>query len=192
MHEVVVEEKLDGANLGFSIGNNGKFVAQNRGQYLNQPYSGQFSKLVQWLVSHESSLHAHLDSNLIVFAEWCAARHSIKYEKLPDWYLVFDIYDRITCKFWSTPRRNKLANDLGMKIVPELSKGKLSIDLIKNLVLSTKSEYSKNLLEGVVVRYESEMWCENRAKLVRPDFTQSIEEHWSNRMIEWNHRVFES
>lgn len=190
--DVLVEEKLDGANLGLSFTSDGRLLVQNRGQYLNYPFNGQFSKLRQWLDSHESLLSSYIDSTSIVFGEWCAARHSIGYEKLPDWYLMFDVYDRKACKFWSTSRRNKLADKLGLKVVPQISKGKFSLDSIKNLVLKTKSEYSNELVEGVVVRNDSELWCESRAKLVRPDFTQSIEEHWRNRMIEWNHRVFES
>ena len=44
--EVLVEEKLDGANLGFSIGPDGAVRAQNRGQYLIEPYGGS---LPGWL-----------------------------------------------------------------------------------------------------------------------------------------------
>ena len=190
--DVLVEEKLDGANLGLSFTSDGRLLVQNRGQYLNYPYNGQFSKLGQWLDSHESLLRACIDSTLIVFGEWCAARHSIGYGKLPDWYLIFDVYDREACKFWSASRRNKLADELGLKVVPQISKGKFSLGAIQSLVLKTKSKYSNELVEGVVVRDDSKLWCESRAKLVRPDFTQSIEEHWRNRMIEWNHRVFES
>src|SRR4051794_29822745 len=34
-HEVVVEEKIDGANLGFSVDEHGILRAQNRGSYLS-------------------------------------------------------------------------------------------------------------------------------------------------------------
>ena len=44
---VLVEEKLDGANLGFSIGPDGAVRAQNRGQYLIEPYGGQFARHVE-------------------------------------------------------------------------------------------------------------------------------------------------
>lgn len=192
IEDLIIEEKLDGANVGLSITSEGRLLAQNRGQYLNYPYAGQFSKLKQWIDSRESLLSAHIDSSLIVFGEWCAARHSIEYKKLPDWYLMFDVYDRKACKFWSAARRNKLADKLELKVVPQISIGKFSLDSIKSLVLKTKSEYSNEFVEGFVVRNDSELWCEGRAKLVRPNFTQSIEEHWRNRMIEWNHRVFES
>ncbi|MDR0780776.1 MAG: RNA ligase family protein, partial [Pseudomonadales bacterium] len=85
--EVLVEEKLDGANLGFSIGTDGVLRAQNRGAYLTPPYSGQFSRLGQWLAMHQSRFFEALEAGLIVFGEWCAARHSLDYSGLPDWWL---------------------------------------------------------------------------------------------------------
>ena len=48
--EVVTEEKLDGANLGFSIGPDGALRAQNRGQYLLPPFIRQFGRLDDWLL----------------------------------------------------------------------------------------------------------------------------------------------
>lgn len=50
--EVVVEEKLDGANLGLSLAPDGSLRAQNRGQYLAEPQAGQFSRLTAWLALH--------------------------------------------------------------------------------------------------------------------------------------------
>lgn len=41
-------------------------------------------------------------------------------------------------------------------------------------------------MEGIVIRRDSEHWNEQRAKLVRAEFVQSIEEHWSRRPLEWN------
>jgi hypothetical protein len=50
----------------------------------------------------------------------------------------------------------------------------------------TPSHYRTGALEGVVIRRESADWCETRAKLVLPDFTQAIDTHWRKRAIEWN------
>jgi len=36
-HAVLLEEKVDGANLGFSLGSDGEIRAQNRGQYHRAP-----------------------------------------------------------------------------------------------------------------------------------------------------------
>jgi len=73
--EVVVEEKLDGANVGFSLAPDGSLRAQNRGQYLAEPHAGQFARLPAWLAQHGEGLRSVLTPNLILFGEWCAARH---------------------------------------------------------------------------------------------------------------------
>ena len=41
-------------------------------------------------------------------------------------------------------------------------------------------------MEGLIIRRETADWCDGRAKLVRSDFIQQIDEHWSRRRIEWN------
>lgn len=183
---VVVEEKLDGANLGFSLTCDGCLRAQNRGQYLADPHAGQFARLPAWLVQHGEALRSVLTPNLMLFGEWCAARHSLDYDALPDWLLVFDVYDRGSGRFWSTPRRDALASSAGLSTVPQVMRGKATVDQLKKLVADSVSRYRQGPLEGVVIRCESADWCEARAKLVRADFTQSIDVHWRKRAIEWN------
>ena len=188
--EVVVEEKLDGANLGFSLSPDGELRAQNRGQYLHAPHAGQFARLPDWLALHADKLHAelaqHTQSHLMLFGEWCAARHSLDYDHLPDWFLLFDVYDQTLGRFWSASRRNALAATLGLATVPQLLQGKCTLQQLKDLLSCQHSQFRQGTLEGVVIRRESADWCEARAKLVRPDFTQTITEHWSRRRIEWN------
>lgn len=184
--EVVVEEKLDGANLGISLAPDGQLRAQNRGQYLFAPFTGQFSRLKGWLAQHQLAIDDKLGDERILFGEWCAARHSIEYDVLPDWFLMFDVYDRTQKKFWSTARRNALAAELGLAVVPQLQRGRLNLADLQALLETRDSHYRAGPLEGIVVRRESADWCEARAKLVRAEFTQAIGEHWRGRTIEWN------
>lgn len=189
--EVVVEEKLDGANVGLSLSPDGRLRAQNRGQYLAEPHAGQFARLPSWLAQHGEILRAVLTPNLIVFGEWCAARHSLDYAALPDWFLLFDVYDRAAGLFWSSTRRNDLAQAAGLATVPQVLQGKTTITALKQLVATKPSQYREGSLEGVVIRRESADWCEARAKLVRPDFTQAIDTHWRKRALEWNRIQYE-
>ncbi|MBV6447964.1 RNA ligase family protein [Nitrosomonas sp.] len=184
--DVMVEEKLDGANLGLSFAADGQLRAQNRGQYLAEPHAGQFARLPAWLAQHGEGLRAALKPDLILFGEWCAARHSMDYAALPDWFLLFDVYDRSAGRFWSTPKRNVLAGEAGLVSVPQVFHGKTTVPALKQLVTTTLSHYRSGPLEGVVIRRESPNWCEARAKLVRPDFIQAIDIHWRKRAIEWN------
>lgn len=183
---VLVEEKLDGANLGLSLDADGQLQLQNRGQYLTEPHAGQFTRLPAWLSQHGGALHAVLNPRLVFFCEWCAARHSLDYSALPDWLLLFDVYDKSVGRFWNSSRRNKLANEAGLVTVPQVFYAKTSLSELKRLVVTAPSNYRSGSLEGLVIRRESSEWCEVRAKLVRPDFTQEIDTHWRKRSIEWN------
>jgi len=184
---VVVEEKLDGANLGFSVGPTGALRAQNRGHYLVEPYKGQFTRLSGWMSQHGAGLATELGEHLIAFGEWCAAQHSLDYTALPDWWLLFDVYDRRTRKFWSTQRRDLLARKLHLATVPRVAVGHQSIESLEDIVASVHSRYRDGPLEGVVVRCENSDWLVARAKLVRTDFAQAIAEHWRSRRLQWNH-----
>lgn len=184
--EVVVEEKLDGANLGFSVGADGSIRAQNRGSYLHKPYPAQFARLDDWLARHEDRLFDLLGEHLVAFGEWCAARHTLDYDALPDWWLMFDVYDRRELRFWSTSRRNALATKLGVVRVPRLHHGRTSLDQLRTWIATDHSHFRAGGIEGVVVRRENTDWLLDRAKLVHPGFTQAIGDHWRSRAIEWN------
>lgn len=184
--DVVVEEKLDGANLGFSLSPDSSLRVQNRGQYLVEPHAGQFARLPAWSAQHGDALRSVLTPGLMVFGEWCAARHSLDYAALPDWFLLFDVYDKQEGRFWCSARRNALAASAGLLTVPQIAHGRQTIASLKKLVATSSSRYRPGALEGVVIRRESALWCESRAKLVREDFTQAIDTHWSKRTIEWN------
>ena len=184
--DVVVEEKLDGANLGFSLDEAGQLRAQNRGQFLQAPHGGQFARLSQWIALHGDAMAELLKPRWISFGEWCAARHSLDYGRLPDWWLMFDLYDDDSRAFLSTASRNALAQRAGLATVVELFRGRTTLPTLERLLMSVESSYRTGPLEGIVVRSESPIGLCARAKLVRPDFTQSIQRHWRSRRIEWN------
>lgn len=183
---VIVEEKIDGANLGVSLTVDGKIQAQNRGQYLAPPYTGQFSRLASWLAQHGDKISSVLKPGQIIFGEWCAARHSLDYKMLPDWFLVFDLFDCVENKFWSSVRRDEIAASLELYVVPRLFSGHFELKQLEAIVKSKNSCYRSGEVEGLIVRRDSKYWCEAKAKLVRPSFTQAIEGHWRKRPIEWN------
>ncbi len=188
--DVAVEEKVDGANLGLSLAPDGTLRVQNRGQYLVAPFGGQFARLPDWLAAHGDAIgNALLDASgcrLILFGEWCAARHSLDYTRLPDWFLLFDVLEVAAGRFWCSARRDALAARLGLETTPRVARGRLSLADLVELATRVPSRFRDGSLEGVVVRRESALWCEGRAKLVNPGFTQAIGEHWRKRTLQWN------
>lgn len=121
--ELTVEEKIDGANIGFSVGGDGKLRAQNRGAWIERDAGGQFKHLWRWVQRYEQDLISLLGTDLILFGEWCYACHSLAYQSLPDWFVGFDIYDRAAGRFYSAPRRNELFALLEITPIQPLAAG---------------------------------------------------------------------
>ena len=184
--EVVVEEKVDGANIGFSTGEDGELRVQNRGSYLERDHARpQFRPLWPWVQAREPTLVDALWPDRILFGEWCYAVHSTVYARLPDWFLGFDVYDLAVARFLDTSRREALLTTLGLHSVPRIGKGKFTIEAIKRL-LSNTSRVGDGNVEGLIIRQESGGFTTARAKLVRAEFTQAIDAHWSRGPLRRN------
>jgi hypothetical protein len=182
LHEVVVEEKVDGANLGFSVDERGVLRAQSRGAYLDlDAPKEQFKPLRRWLKAHADALADALFPDLMLFGEWCYAVHSVRYTRLPDWLLAFDVYDRASGHFWSAARRDALASTLGLAVVPRLGAGRFELPELEALL--GNSRLTDGPAEGLYVRHDVGERLVARAKLVRSEFVQAIEEHWSRKAL---------
>lgn len=146
-HEVFVEEKVDGSNVGFSVDAHGALRAQNRGSYLDLgALQGQWKSLGRWLAVRRSALEEVLFPDLALFGEWCYAVHTIRYTRLPDWVLAFDVYDRASDEFWGVRKRNDLARALGLAVVPQRAQGRVTLDQLKHIMSS--SELASGPAEG--------------------------------------------
>jgi hypothetical protein len=182
---LVVEEKVDGANLGISFDAQGRMCFQNRGQWLTGRLSGQWEPLRGWAALHEDALRAFLPKDHILFGEWCHAQHSIPYDCLPDWFLGFDVLDSRSGSFWSVARRNVLLEVVHLAAVPHVAKGCFMLPDLLGL-LDGISAYGSSRREGLYLRREAEGSLHTRAKLVRAEFTQSIGEHWAKKQLTVN------
>lgn len=184
-NDLIVEEKVDGANVGFSFSGSGNVRIQNRGQYLEDVHSAQFKKIRSWVREREDALFDFLGDHLILFGEWLYAVHSIRYAGLPDLFLAFDVYDRIVGSFWSTLRRDALLDRIGLAVVPRVGQGRFSLAQLEELACGP-SAFADGEREGVYLRVEDEQYLKARAKLVNPAFTQQISDHWSKRLLAVN------
>lgn len=189
-HDVVVEEKVDGANVGFSVDEDGDLQVQNRGSLLSrESCPPQFAPLWRWLQPKQDLLAEALIPDLMLFGEWCYAVHSIRYTKLPDWFLAFDVFDRSSGAFWSVARRDQLVQRLGGALVPRIGAGRF--DLRRLQALLATSQLTEGPAEGLYVRLDEGDQLVARAKLVNRGFTQAIDEHWSRRSLVANQVVEE-
>jgi ATP-dependent RNA circularization protein (DNA/RNA ligase family) len=183
-HHLIIEEKIDGANLCIYFDKTGNIQLLNRSLHLVEPFSGQWRKLKEWLNQKVNILFDILGEERVLFGEWCYARHSIFYDCLPDWFIAFDIFDKSAERFWSVSKRNELLKQTCISHVPELGSGFFTLISLKKLL--SKSRFSKEPAEGLYLRYDENDWLVDQAKLVRSSFIQSIKKHWSRSKIEHN------
>lgn len=188
-HEIVIEEKVDGANLGISFDKDGKLLLQNRGSWLSYPFHGQWEKLGKWINEKQDNLFDFLMDQYILFGEWCYATHSVYYDKLPDYFIGFDIFDKEELKFLSVKRRNKLLEDMGIVTVHQYAIGKYQLNDLSSFFGG--SYYGNDLCEGIYIRWDENGWLKKRAKLVRFEFKQSITEHWRKKELKKNRVIRE-
>ena len=124
---VSIEEKVDGANLGISLGEDLQIRVQNRSHFVNSQTHRQFSTLDSWLSEHSGEIYELLDSgNNILFGEWLYAKHSIHYTKLPGYFMAFDLYSLKEGKFYSWRERNRRLGDTTIPVVRQITETTLS------------------------------------------------------------------
>jgi len=187
-NELVIEEKIDGANLGISFDANGNIMLQNRGSLVIPPYIGQWKKFPEWLSPRLDNLFDVLTDRYILFGEWCYAKHSIEYTKLPDWFVGFDIFDKQTGRFFSCQGRDMMFQELSIAKVPQIAKGVHTLQELMGLM--SISRFGDSLAEGVYMRHDKDKWLVQRVKLVNPVFSQIMgEHHWFRNDIQPNRRI---
>ena len=120
----------------------------------------------------------------MLFGEWCFALHSVPFNRLPDWFLGFDVYDRTESRFWSGDRRDSWLVDLGLAVVPRLAQGRFSMEQLRSLIGT--SQLCEGPMEGIYLRRDRGDWLEQRAKMVRAEFAEGIGKHWSEESLAKN------
>jgi len=183
---LVLEEKVDGANLGISLSSDqSQLLFQNRSHYVTSASHVQFKQLDSWVRDHTHELwQILLAEPVIIFGEWLYAKHSIHYTRLPDLFLVFDIFDKLHDRFLSREERDKRLESTTIKSVPLLGKDIFSKEQLLQL-LEHQSSFYDGPLEGIYIRREEDGYLTLRSKIVRPSFLQSedMETHWSKHNL---------
>jgi hypothetical protein len=211
---VVIEEKMDGANCAISYGEDAKLLLQSRGHYLvGGAGEKHFNLFKQWASTHAECLYDVLGSRYVCYGEWLFAKHTIFYDLLPHFFLEFDIYDRETGVFLSTPRRIELLRELPVFSVRVLFSGELasyqemaslvgpsgfiSDNHLQNLEKQArklrlseerthKETDQSRLMEGLYIKIEEDGVVKERYKFIRNGFLTAVlesESHWLNRPI---------
>lgn len=136
-----------------------------------------------------ASLKHKIPDDMQIFGEWCYAKHSIEYSKLPNYLLIFGIRQNSAWLDW--PETSMWADELEVETVPELSEpvvyaNEMHMQRVLEIVAGHKSSIFGGDREGIVVRlyagFQDSDFGLSVAKWVRANHVQS-DDHWKNQAI---------
>jgi|SRR5262245_28467466 len=199
---IVIEEKLDGSNVGISFERSGRLLLQSRGHYLDGgPRERQFALFKTWAATHQQRLWEVLADRFVLFGEWLYAKHTIYYDALPHYLFEFDLLDIEADEFLSTNRRREMMQDLPIISAPVIWAGPAeSVAHLQSLVTCSlyktdawrdrliaevrsrgyildrveRQTDNSNFSEGLYIKVEAEGRVMERYKFVRASFLQAV------------------
>jgi len=200
---LVLEEKVDGANCGISFSGEGKMFLQSRGHFLNGGYGErQFDLFKLWAGCFEDSLRRLLEDRYVMYGEWLYAKHTVFYDRLPHYFMEFDIFDKKEGRFFSTRKRREFLSAgpfiQSVRILMEGSFETLediqkwigpSLFISKEPKQSLRAQCKKNgadaelairqtdltgIMEGIYIKVEDGDYVTDRLKFVRGSFLNTI------------------
>jgi RNA ligase len=179
---LIITEKVDGSNT--SLEADGCFARTHAGPPTHLSFDG--------LKALHSTVKHLIPKDYQIFGEWCYALHSIPYNKLPHYFLMFgmrQIADLPDFVWESWDDIEMWAQELGVATVPVLWKGIVKSEIeLKHLTIDLSYEKSElgDLREGVVVRkadsFLNDDFSKYVMKWVRKDHVQTSD-HWKSQDI---------
>jgi len=191
---LIVEEKLDGTNVGVHFTGDGAPVLQCRGHLITEGMHPQYDLFKQWVAVKRPVLEGRLEDRYILFGEWLYARHSVHYRGLSHYFYEFDIYDKQIRDFLSLERRLALLDGTGLHTVPVIHTGAIEPERLASLIGPSRFDSrfenpltgrADHLMEGLYLRTEAGSIVTGRAKFVRPEFVEKVKrsEHWQHQAM---------
>lgn len=191
---LIVEEKIDGTNVGIHFAETGELCLQCRGHLITEGMHPQYDLFKQWAAVKRETLEGLLEDRYILFGEWLYARHTVAYHKLPHYFFEFDIYDKQQRVFLDLATRLSLLEGTGIVTVPVVHQGAVKSEQLAKLIgpSAYESEFDNpvtgevdGLMEGIYLRTEAAGVVTGRAKFVRPEFTEKVKlsTHWQQQSL---------
>ena len=172
-----VTEKMDGSQMGTDK-EGWELVARNRNTIVTRGgVDRQFHILPAWLKDKYQIISDLVGDRYILFGEWLFHLHTVPYDKLPDWFLGFNLYDTDNEGFLPFLEGRKMISDAGLFPVPLLDT--VVIKSKKQLLSYIKtSTYGSAQMEGLVLHSTDGRLV---VKYVTGEFKESIDSnpnHW--------------
>ena len=178
--EGYVQEKIDGANMGASW-YDGSAVLRNRSHILKKGYSKirtpakeQFKSAWNWINDHRKDIimvSEALMSEITIYGEWMIAQHSIAYNRLPDWFIAYDIWVVEDNKFLSPVKVDELLSKTNISYIKPY---KATLNNVADVIKwsEMKSDYTDGVREGIVIKTVEGDFVKDSYKVVNKHFNR--------------------
>ena len=165
--EIIITEKMDGENTTMMTDS---FYARSLDS--NNHPSRNFVKGIWGNIKHE------IPNNFRICGENLYAEHSLRYENLLSYFMVFSIWENEKCLSWD--ETIEYCNLLDLTTVNVLYRGFFDLEMIKNFKVDTNKQ------EGFVIRLSSEFelsdFQKSVVKWVRKGHVQT-DKHWTRNWV---------
>lgn len=176
---VIITEKIDGSNSSLEYG--GCFARTHSGPPTHKSFD--------WLKAYHSSIKYLIPNHIQIFGENVFALHSIYYDRLPSYFLAFNVRDTKKDAWLPWYKVEEWAMTIGVPTVPVLFQGKIKNEKVLQEIVedlcSKPSKYGPTR-EGVVIRVSAEFDDKDFSKFclkaVRANHVQT-DEHWAHQEI---------
>jgi len=181
--EVVLQEKLDGTLAGVFFDVSDQPILQKRAGLLGSREKPQYNVFGNWVRERREALWNILSTEWVLFGEWLWQTHAIHYDRLPDYFVAFDLLDRQRSCFVPTTTVNEQLRGV-VAVAPELWRGRVkhADELFRQINNHLSRSAFGPTMEGVYVRFERGDSLVARAKFRRPGFQPG----WDARRMKRN------
>lgn len=167
--EIVILEKMDGAC----------WVEERDHCHARNPHMTSKNPIFNPAKAHWANTRWSIEDNERICGEWLFYQHSLSYDSLPGWYLVFNIQDLETKEWYEWDIVEMRCEEMNLPTVPVLWRGTVEseeeLEAIISSLMSQESAHGQTR-EGVVVRltrgFEKNEWKQAIAKWVRKEHIQ--------------------
>lgn len=186
---VNVEEKVDGSSVAITLLDD-QVLVRNKDKILvkgflsDKPSKKQYAHIWNWVYENIQKFKKlnELQGGCTVYGEWMWMQHGLEYNKLPSWFIAFDIYQHSNARFLIPQLTRDLLNKANFSTSPLISD--LRYENYHDYVNLTNGQSAFTDLgnrEGVYIKLTDSKNEVFRFKLVRTDFVRGA--LFSDRVI---------
>ena len=181
---VVIEEKIDGASVGICA-ENGNPIIRNRDHILKKGFMRkkkdttakmQFRSIWNYYYEHRKGFEEIFEAGpYSVYGEWMLAQHGLFYDKLPDWFIPYDIFNYEAQEFVSPVISRPLLEAAGFTCPMQHFQGLNSDGDYAQLEAWANAQTpwaTEQKAEGLYVKVHNGQYVTKRYKMVREGFVQ--------------------